>query len=305
MLTRKDIPNLLTAGLRREFMKGGEGYPSFFPEFTMSINSTTDQETYGWLGNTPAAREWIDERHAKGLAESSYTLVNADYEATIAVDRNALDDDRYGQVKIRVNQLGLEAKRYYDVLATATIETGNATNCYDGQFFFDTDHVEDENVTSQSNSPAAAAGFVFAAAGIKTVVSAMKKFTDGKNKLAGIMPTHVMVPTDLEFTARQLLDPAAVSVTTSPAEAVLKGYLKIIVNPYLTNGGVNSVWYMMDLSKSTKPFIFQNRKAPMFTALDNPDSTELFMRKKIYYGIDFRCAFGYGDWRQAFRAEGA
>ena len=111
-----------------------------------------------------------------------------------------------------------------------------------------------------------------------------------------------MVPTSLQWKARQLLDPAAVGVTTNPAEAVLRGVYKIIVNPYLPNNGDNSVWYMLDLSQPVRPFLFQNRKPVAFAALDKPTDQEAFMRRKAMYGVDSRFNFAYGDWRQAYRA---
>ena len=48
-LVRSDIPNLLTAGLRTEFMKAFEAIPVDYPRVTTVINSTKNQETYAWL----------------------------------------------------------------------------------------------------------------------------------------------------------------------------------------------------------------------------------------------------------------
>lgn len=115
-----------------------------------------------------------------------------------------------------------------------------------------------------------------------------------------------MVPTGLEFTAKELFDPTYVSVTTDPSKATLKGLLKVIVNPYLTNAATvaNSAYYVLDLTQPVKPFIFQNRKNLEFVAQDQPSDTDYFMRKTLYYGVDGRFAFGFGDWRTAYKAQG-
>lgn len=108
-----------------------------------------------------------------------------------------------------------------------------------------------------------------------------------------------MVPTCLEWTAKELFDPTAVAVTTDPAKAVLRGRVKVSVNPYLSSAsGANAPYYFMDLSGAIKPFIFQIRKPLKFDQVTtaNPD-TNAFMTDSNLYGVAGRHAFGYGDWR--------
>lgn len=301
MLTRKDIPRLLTAGLQTIFKAGYDSVATIFQEVTTEVPSTKASEDYGWLGSTPWLKEWKDERAPQALIENGFTLKNKDYEASIAVDRNAIDDDQTGMVKMRVQGMAMAAKKSYDQELVTVIE-GNGL-CYDGQNFFDTDHSEGSSGT-QSNYQSSS--YALASDKAKLVVTAMRGFKDDKGKLCGINPSHIMVPTGLEFTAKELFDPTYVSVTTDPSKATLKGLLKVIVNPYLTNAGTvaNSAWYVLDLTQPVKPFIFQNRKALEFVALDNPSDVDYFMRKTLYYGVDARFAFGFGDWRTAFKAQG-
>ena len=118
MLTRWDIARLLTSGLKTTFQKGYEWVPTIFQEMTTEVKSTKSSEEYGWLGENPGLKEWIDERAPKALREVWFTLKNKDYEATISVDRNALDDDQYGQITTRVNSMAIAAKKSYDVFFT-------------------------------------------------------------------------------------------------------------------------------------------------------------------------------------------
>jgi phage major head subunit gpT-like protein len=114
-----------------------------------------------------------------------------------------------------------------------------------------------------------------------------------------------MVPKNLEYTAKEIFDPMFVKVSTNPSQAALSGVLQVIVNPYLSQtGGANAAYYVLDLSQPVKPFIFQNRQKMQFVALDNAEAYENFMRKKIYYGVDARFVFGYGDWKLAYCAKG-
>lgn len=303
MLTRGDIPKLLLAWLKTEFFKGYNQINPFYTEVTTEVKSNKASEVYAWLWDNPWLREWRDEKMPKALLEHGFTLVNKDYEATIAVDRNALDDDQYGQVKIRAMNLGISTRRSYDKILTEVIEAWHSTVCYDWQNFFDTDHSEWDSWT-QSNYQASS--YALAADKLKLIISAMRQFKTDTGEYAGINPTHILVPTGLEFTAKELLDPTFVSVTTDPSKATLKWLLKVIVSPYLANVWTvaNSAYYVLDLSGAVKPFIFQNRKPITFVALDKDTDYDNFMSKTLYYSAEARFAFGYGDWRFAYKAMG-
>jgi len=301
MLTPADIQLLQTAGIKTNFFTGYRGTNAIFGNATTTIPSVKDKETYAWLGSTPRLREWRDERVPKALLEHGFTIVNKDWESSLAVDRNARDDDQYGQVKIRAAQLGQGAKTDQDLLFAQTVEAGSATACYDGQFFFDTDHAEGASGTQLNYFNGAS--YVFGSPAIKAAVTAMQQYKDDTGRIAGFNPDTVMVPSGLGWAAQELLNPSAVNVTTDPSKKILAGRLQIIENPYLTNNGTaaNSAWYLLDLSQVVKPFIYQLRKDFEFVALDKPDSYEAFMRKTFIYGVDARFNFGFGDWRGAVR----
>lgn len=278
-------------------MKGLKEVEPVYPKITTKVKSTKPSEEYGWLGENTGLRKWIDERAPHALKEFGFVVKNEDYEDTIAVDRNAYADDQYDQIKLRVNGMGRSAEMSKDEIFATFLETNGL--CYDGQNFFDTDH---EEGTSGAQSNVETSGKALAATTLQEVIEAMKQFKGDTGRLAAIMPSHLMVPTGLEFTAREILMPK-----TRDASRTLEGVLELIVNPYLTTAATaaNSKWYVLDLkSRPVAPFIFQERKPVEFVAMDDPKDINNFMRKELYYGVDTRFAFGFGDWRQAFRAEG-
>lgn len=307
-----DIPLMLTAGLKTEFMTGRTQYTAHIqPLVSSTIKSTKAQETYGWLGESGEMKEWISERTPKALREHGFTIVNKDYEHTIEVDRNAIEDDQYGELALRVQNMGAVAERWKDKRLTEVIVAGTTELCYDGQFFFDTDHSEGSS-GSQSNAPAAALAYRVSTAAefitvLNTVSSLMAQYKDDQGLQVGRKPTHVMVPTSLEWIAREAFDPMFRGTGTTTASDMGKGRVQVIVNEYLTNAATISYSpiYWLDLSESLKPFIFQNRKEPEFVAKDKPTDEGAFWAKKLYYGVDLRGNFGYGDWRKAVRTEGA
>ena len=75
---------LLTKGLRSEFFDRFNKTTTNYQDLSTRIPSTSDAETYKWLGTVPQMREWGTGRLAKGLRTESYSVENLKYEATIS-----------------------------------------------------------------------------------------------------------------------------------------------------------------------------------------------------------------------------
>lgn len=114
--------------------------PSHYQDLAMVVNSTGKDETYGWLGNTTAFREWLGDRVVQNLSESGFVIKNKAFENTVSVKRADIEDDNVGVYSPLFQMLGMDAKLHPDTLLFPLITAGFATACYDGQYFFDTDH---------------------------------------------------------------------------------------------------------------------------------------------------------------------
>jgi len=106
----------------------------------MRVPSTGRSVDYKWLGNFPQMREWLGDRVIKDLSGFHYEIVNKPYESTIEVDRDDIEDDQIGVYTPMIQGLAQSAKVHPDILAFALLKLGFSTKCYDGQYFFDTDH---------------------------------------------------------------------------------------------------------------------------------------------------------------------
>jgi phage major head subunit gpT-like protein len=105
------------------------------------VPSTTATEKYGWLGQMPAVREWVGERHLKGLAAHGYSIQNRPFESTVVLPRTDVEDNQYLNYSIPIKAMGESLALHPDELVFGALVAGFSTNCYDGQCFFDTDHV--------------------------------------------------------------------------------------------------------------------------------------------------------------------
>ena len=83
------------------------------------IETTLPTQDYGWLTGSPAMREFVDERVVKALSEKSYSITDKTWEATLGISRRALEDDQYGALRIRVNDLANEAARHQHKIETS------------------------------------------------------------------------------------------------------------------------------------------------------------------------------------------
>lgn len=311
MLTKGDIPNLLLAGMKTNFMKAYEVANKEHLNVATVIPSGKSSETYPWLGAVPKMNEWKDERIPQAMLEHNYSIANRDFEASIAVDRNAIEDEQYGQIEVRVKELATEAVRFFDELSftlmgqgngtsgtAGTIYDGVTTSCYDGGAFFATDHSEGDSGT-QSNKGSSA----LSATALQAAITAMKKFKNDKGKPSHIRPNLLCVPNDLEWEAKELLNsqyyPEEGTTTNKLATNVLKGSLNLLVNDYLTNTGD---WFLFDTNRVVKPMILQLRQDPRFTSLVS-GTESAFMRKKLYFGVDWRGEILWGDWRTGYMSD--
>jgi len=122
------------------FNQALEAVSPMWPTIAMQVPSTGRSVDYKWLGNFPMMREWLGDRVIKDLSAYHYEITNKDYEATIEVDRNDIEDDQIGVYTPMIQGLAQAAKEHPDYLVFALLAAGFSTTCFDGQYFFDTDH---------------------------------------------------------------------------------------------------------------------------------------------------------------------
>lgn len=226
MLITAAVLNALRTGFQTSFQRGFDSEASIYEQIATTVPSSTKSNTYGWLGQWPDMREWVGDRLLKSMQEHGYSITNKDWESTVEVDRNDVEDDNLGMYTPMFEASGQAARRKPDQLVFSLLKAGEATLCYDGQNYFDTDH------------PVAAE-----------------------------------------------VDGTGAVVTVSNVQA-----------------GAAAPWYLLDTSRPLKPLIFQNRKAPQFTAMDTATDENVFMRKKFRYGVDSRSNVGFGFWQMAFKS---
>jgi phage major head subunit gpT-like protein len=294
---------VLEKALRTEFMKSfdnGENPADVMP-MIMQTASTSGSEKYGWLGSVPQLREWKDSRKLSGILDFDYSIPNVHYESTLQVDRDDIEDDQYGAIKVRIQDLARRAKTHPRKKFFELLSNGEVGLAFDGVAFYSASHKYTADSAAQSNlHTGTKAGTVPTAAELSAdfelARGKMRKFVDdqGEPFNEGSLDLMIVASPDLEG----VLDRVFGAELLDNATNTLKGASK-----YMTSGRLTgSNWYIVEMSGNLKPFIQQNRQAPRFGALE-ATSEHGFMHKTYKYGIDYRVGFGYGLWQKSIKVK--
>lgn len=273
--------------------------------------SDQPSEEYYWLGMPPALREWIGGRHAKGFTENGIEITNKHFESTLDIKIKDLRRDKTGQLQVRINELAERGNTHFASLLSTLIVNGASQLCYDGQYFFDTDHSEGES-GSQSNkitfdisdSPSAVDGSDTNPSpenmqqAILASISQMHKFVDDQGEPLNETARSflVMVPVGLAEAARAGLSMSRVAGVSS--FAVEDWDIRLAVNPRLTTAGWTNQFVTVRTDGSVKPLIRQEETEPTIKMKDE-NSEYAFDNDAIQVGIDTWRNVGYGRWQGA------
>jgi len=140
MLVNRQSLNNLFIGFKTTFKNALSQAEPQYTQVAMVVPSSTKSEQYAWMGKVPNVREWLGDRVVQNLMSHDYTVRNKDFELTIGVDRNDIDDDSYGVYTPLFAEMGQSITAHPDQLVWDLLKGGFTTACYDGQYFFDIDH---------------------------------------------------------------------------------------------------------------------------------------------------------------------
>lgn len=219
MIINKASLDAIQKGSKTIFNEAFAGVKPEFERFAMVVPSETREETYAWMGAMPKLRKWVGERHIKNLSTHSYAIKNEKWELTIAVEADDIKDDKIGVYSPLFAEMGRSAAIHPDELLFSLFALGFTTACYDGQYFFDTDHPVGTGVVSNYG------------------------------------------------------------------------------------GGAGTAWYLLDVSRVIKPFVYQKREEIGFVAKDSPEDDTVFMKDKYIYGCSGRDNAGFGLWQLAYASK--
>jgi phage major head subunit gpT-like protein len=273
------------------------------------FQSDQESETYKWLGMSPTMREWIGGRQAKGFRENGITIVNKEFEATLEVLVKEMRRDKTGQVMLRVRELAERTNSHWAKLLSTLIIAGETGLCYDGQFFFDTDHSEGDS-GNQSNdltydvttTTAPTTGEMESA--ILKSIEAMLGFKDdtGEPMNENAKDFLIMVPVPfMSAAAAALGSQIIVDASTSRSNTILTmGNLGGFNIRMATNARLSwtTKFATFRTDGQVKSLIRQEEEPVTMSAIAEGSELE-FKENKHEYGVKASRNVGFGYWQRA------
>ncbi|MDY0261983.1 Mu-like prophage major head subunit gpT family protein [Syntrophotalea acetylenica] len=306
MLINASTISSIFVNLKTTFAKAFDAAPSVWQKIAMEVPSSGSQNDYAWIDTFPKMRKWLGEKVVKALKAFKYTLVNDDFEATVGVRRNDIEDDNLGIYAPQAQMAGYSAKQWPDELVMDVVNGSFTNPCYDGQYFCDTDHPVINPTTgaavSVSNKGTVALSVATQAAAIASygaARTAMRKFRDDEGRPLNIIPNVLLVPPALEHIALALVNNDRLDDGKANP---YKGTAEVVVDARLTS---DTAWYLLDTTKPIKPFIYQPRKKPVFVQQTDMNADDVFSRGEYKFGAEARGAAGYGLWQLCYGSTGA
>ncbi len=279
-----------------ELIKELDAAPEVSSKYAMEVPSSSRSTLHGWLADQSSVKEWNGRRKVQSMGTRHLEVINRHFELTYGFDVNQIVDDLSGLVaqavmKARSNQS--KWARHKDLLCAQTLEAGVSTNCYDGQFLFDTDHPTDlEGLTSGTfdNTISGALGFT-------TLYTALKRQKGFKNsdgspmvppgtKLKLMYPSALMDTVDSILSTKSLTSAATYALfgTSGASDNPLYDKLEPVENQYLTS---DTAWYVVAEADGIMPIMFQRRQA-IETREQGYGSAIYYAENRVEVGTDAR-----------------
>jgi phage major head subunit gpT-like protein len=281
---------------------------TWIPLISNYFTSDQESETYRWMGQVPQMRQWIGGRQAKGSRVQGFTIHNQLYEATLEFLLDEMRRDKTGQILIRIGELAARTNSHWAKLLASLISNGAAQVCYDGQYFFDTDHAEGNSGT-QSNSltydmaGSAPTAAEFAAA-IMAAITGLVGFLDDQGEPMNENANQFLVlvgPQHLQAAATALAAPVVLSAGQSSTNILATqdfGGFKISLAVSARLAAFGQKFLLFRTDGQVKPFIRQEEEGVKVDAIAEGSELE-FRERKHQYGVHAIRNVGYGIWQGA------
>lgn len=248
-------------------------------QFATVTTSTTGIEKYPMTAFMDDIKKWVGPRKVGSLSAKLLQVENEDYEVTIGVPKNDLEDDSYGIYNNIAEGKGRQCRALWGRLGVAAL-TANG-NWLDGSAFFLTTRKYGKNTINNKTTSALSATTYGAAR------TAMMSYLGFDGAPLGVTPNVLVVGPALETTARKIVDNDKIveSHAGDTDDATVLNHVAgpnpyhktatVVVSPYLVGDHANK-WYLMDTTKVVKPVLIQKRKEGPLVALDKETDPNVF-----------------------------
>ena len=281
-INRKNM-DFLFKSFSMNFASGIESVPDTWQKFCGTIQSGAAANVYPFLEQFGGMREWIGDRQLKNVSSRKIEVVNRDFEDTVSIPRNDIEDDQYGIYSTLIAQMGYNAGKLWQDLAVEAL-VSNPKWIDDADFFSTTRTYGEFTIANKTTDGLSAENYA-------AVRKSMMEFRGHNGRNLGVIPNLLIVGPKNEATAFGILKDrlqlkeltAGVGATDNP----WNGSAELLVLPELS-GDYEDLWFLAATNGTLKPLFVQQRKQPNLVSLDSETDENVFCRKEYIYGTDAR-----------------
>lgn len=168
-----------------------------------------------------------------------------------------------------------------ETLAAGILNNGFSNTGYDGVSLFNNSHPLTDSASTCDNLASGALTY----ANLKSALTLMRQQVNEAGIQIVCIPDKLIVPNELEFTAKEILNSTKVAGELSNTETQTPG-LKLVVMDYLTS---STAWFLQ--AKGIENLVYKWRERPWFDSQVIPKKVDRF-----FFGFMRACA-GYRNWR--------
>ena len=294
MAIRGNLPKHLEVAARTAVLISPMRDDFQYRQIAAEIDLTASQTTLVDLGGMPVPT--TNPKDVDTLIEKALTVEPEDWYLTLHISQNMLDDDQTGRLQAQFQNLNPAFQRHIDQRTFTILNAGDAQTygaCYDGNDFFDNDHVDKgaAYTTNQSNEGALALSLD----NFNTAMVAARQFRDDQGNYTNFNYNLLVGHVTNEVLCANITGNSQAMDTANREMNPYAGRTRYFTRPELDS----TAWYLVAANELTKPMIVAVRKRPQlldmwFDAQAGDGGLHYFMFHGRYVHV-------YGDWRLAYQ----
>lgn len=275
-------------------------------DFAAKVGSTTRSTNFPQHAALRRLRRWEGERKVVNGKAYDYQVTAEKFELTASIPLEEIEDDNIGAYNAMVEDMGMQAALWADDMCFDALLAGTTALAFDGKAFFANDHELKSGATIDN----LAGSTSLTKANVAEIIARMMNFVGEDGRSLRIRPNLLVVPPALEDAGRAIVGSnliATVFGSNTAAAGVdntMRGRLELKVYPELSAaaGGADDAFYVMDTTRSAKPIVMVERKAPAMTFKGKPEDDNVFWDDELVMGVRARGVAGYGPFWLAVKA---
>lgn len=294
-----NVPKHLVVAARTGFLTGVKAKAFDWQKIAMTLNMGAKSIDLVDLGGAPMPVNSKTGITVQDFIEKTKEVTPLEWNITVWISQNAIDDDQTGMLETKVKQAGQNFQKGINKRVFEVLNGGDSTTyglAYDGQEFFDNDHVDGGGhyQTAQDNENTSALSLD----NFETIWNASQLYVDDQGVYTEYdYDTLVVHPSNFRIANEIFGNPkdyGDANDTTNPYFGLIRNIVK---SPYLDT----AAWYLTAASEAVKPLILAMREQPHLQhAWFDPDANDGGRHYFKFYG---RYEVHYGDWRLATQGQ--